>query len=220
DPGSEVAEWLDKGRFLGGLPLRALETMLAVDGRIQLLERHLARLAASCADLGLPLDLAEVSAALAAACPPSGSHRLRLLAGGDPPEVTVSPAPTRGTPVTLRLATEPLDVVRFARVVRNKTTHRAHYQRLRDLAGPGVFDVICHAGGELTECTLGNLALQLHGQWWTPPQAVGLLPGTLRAELLAAGRLRERRLPVADLELAEGLAFLNSVRGWCPARLA
>ncbi|MCC6495027.1 MAG: bifunctional anthranilate synthase component I family protein/class IV aminotransferase [Propionibacteriaceae bacterium] len=220
EPASEVAEWLAKARFLGGLPLRALETMLAVDGRIHLLEAHLARLAGSCTELGLPLDPAEVTAALAAACPPSGSHRLRLLAGGGPPEVTVTAAPAQGTPVTLRLAPEPLDVVGFAPVIRNKTTHRAHYQRLRDLAGPGVFDVICHTGGDLTECTLGNLALQLDGQWWTPPAAVGLLPGTLRAELLAGGQLRERRLAVTDLGLAEGVAFLNSVRGWCPARLA
>ena len=72
----------------------------------------------------------------------------------------------------------------------------------------------------MTECCLGNLAVQLDGQWFTPPKAAGLLPGTLRAELLASGRIRERRLLIADLGRAEGLAFLNSVRGWCPARLA
>ncbi len=217
---TEVAEWLAKARFLGGLPLRALETMLAVDGRIQLLEAHLARLAGTCADLGLALSVDEVSAALAAACPPEGRHRLRLLAGAGPPEVTIGGAPPAGAPVTLRLATEPLDVRRLGPVIRNKTTHRAHYQRLRDLAGPGVFDVICHTGGELTECSLGNLAVQLDGQWYTPPASAGLLPGTLRAELLAAGSIRERRLSVTDLYRADGLAFLNSVRGWCPARLA
>ena len=83
-----------------------------------------------------------------------------------------------------------------------------------------MFDVICHTpGGELTECTTGNLAVQLDGEWFTPPEAVGLLPGVLRAELLGSGRLRERNLTVADLDRAGGLAFLNSLRGWCPASL-
>ena len=194
--------------------------MLAVDGRVPRLEAHLTRLVAACADLGLALDLDDVHRVLAAALPASGRHRLRLVAGDGPPEVTVAGAPPEGTTVILELAADPLDVAGLAPVIRNKTTHRAHYQRLRDLAGPGVFDVICHAGGELTECCLGNLAVLLDGQWFTPPESAGLLPGTLRAELLASGRIRERRLLIGDLDRAEGLAFLNSVRGWCPARLA
>jgi para-aminobenzoate synthetase/4-amino-4-deoxychorismate lyase len=110
-------------------------------------------------------------------------------------------------------------VVALAPVIRNKTTHRAHYQRLRDLASPGVFDVICHTGSEVTECCLGNLAVKLDGEWVTPPLAAGLLAGTLRAELLASGDLRERTVLIDDLAAAEGLAFLNAVRGWCPAIL-
>lgn len=219
DPAAEVAEWRAKARFLGGVPLRALETMVVSDATIPRLERHLSRLTATCADLGLALDLAEVKSVLAAA-PASGRHRLRLVAGDSRTELTVTDAPTDGAPVVLELAREPLDVTGLAPVIRNKTTHRAHYQRLRDLAGPGVFDVICHAAGELTECCFGNLAVQFDGQWFTPPASAGLLPGTLRAELLAGGRLTERRLLIADLGRADGLAFLNSVRGWCPARLA
>lgn len=219
DTATELAEWRAKSQFLGGVPLRAMETMLVVDGRIPRLEAHLSRLVAGCADLRLALDLDEVRGVVAGAVPASGRYRLRLLAGDGPPEVTVTDAPPEGTPVTLELAAEPLDVLGLAPVIRNKTTHRAHYERLRDLAGPGVFDVICHAGGELTECCLGNLAVELDGQWYTPPASAGLLPGTLRAELLASGWIRERRLVVADLDRAGGLAFLNSVRGWCPARL-
>lgn len=74
--------------------------------------------------------------------------------------------------------------------------------------------------GELTECSFGNLAVQLDGQWFTPPVASGLLPGVLRAELLAQGRLREARLPKDALASAQGLGFLNSLRGWLPAELA
>ena len=216
---AEVAEWRAKARFLGAAPLRALETMLAVEGRVRRLDAHLARLAEGCADLGLPLDLTEVRAAVGRATPGSGRHRLRLVAGNGTPVVEVSPAPEEGIGVRLQLAAEPLDVVGLAKVIRNKTTHRAHYQRLRDLASPGVFDVICHTGTQVTECCLGNLAVKLDGQWFTPPVTAGLLPGTMRAELLAGGRIRERTVLLEDLAAAEELAFLNSVRGWCVATL-
>ena len=219
DAAAEVAEWRAKARFLGAEPLRALETMLAVDGRIRRQEAHLARLAACCADLGLRLDLDGVRAALQRATPASGRHRLRLVAGDGPPVVEVAAAPAEGVPVRLQLAAEPLDVALLAPVIRNKTTHRAHYQRLLDLASPGVFDVICHTGTQVTECGLGNLAVKQGGRWFTPPASAGLLAGTLRAELLASGRIRERVVTLEDLAGAEELAFLNGVRGWCPATL-
>jgi para-aminobenzoate synthetase/4-amino-4-deoxychorismate lyase len=156
---------------------------------------------------------------LQVATPSSGRHRLRLVAGDGPSLVEVAPAPEAGVPVRLQLAAEPLDVAALAPVIRNKTTHRAHYQRLRDQASPGVFDVICHTGSEVTECCLGNLAVKLDGEWVTPPAIAGLLAGTRRGELLATGNLRERTVLIDDLAAAQGLAFLNAVRGWCPAIL-
>ena len=47
----------------------------------------------------------------------------------------------------------------------------------------------------------------------------GLLPGVMRAELLAQGRVREARLTREDLPCASGLAFFNSLRGWLTAAL-
>ncbi len=216
---AEVGEWRAKARFLRSAPLRALETMLAVDGQVQRLEAHLTRLAGCCADLGLAVDLAAVRAAVLQATPAAGRHRMRLVAGDGPPVIAVAPAPAADVPVRLQLAAEPLDVVGLAPVIRNKTTHRAHYQRLRDLATSDAFDVICHTGTEVTECCLGNLAVKLDGEWVTPPATAGLLPGTLRAELLASGRIRERTVLLGDLAAAEELAFFNGVRGWCAATL-
>ena len=222
DPSAEVAEWRAKAAFLGGVPLRGLETMLLVDGVLARRASHLARLAATCAAHRLPLDLTEVDAALDAACAAqaSGRFRVRLVAGGGMPEVQVSAAPPEGAPIRLRPAAEPLDADGpLGPVIRHKTTHRAHYDRLRR-AAPEAGDVICHnARGELTECTFGNLALRIDGEWFTPSEAAGLLPGTYRAELLAQGRIRERPLLLADLGRAEEVAFLNALRGWCPARL-
>ena len=73
--------------------------------------------------------------------------------------------------------------------------------------------------GELTETTTANLALRIGGRWWTPPTTSGCLPGIERGRLLELGRLHERLLHVDDLEAADQLAVLSSLRGWRRARL-
>ncbi len=197
DPAAEVAEWHAKAAFLGVVPLRGLETMLLADGAIARRRAHLQRLAATCAAHRLPLDPGAVDRLLDQACTdhPSGRFRVRLVAGGGAPELALAAAPDPGTPMLLRLAPAPLDAGDLlGPLIRHKTTHRTHYDRLR-AAGGDADDVICHnSRGELTEGTLGNIALCLDGEWVTPPEEAGLLPGVLRAELLASGRLRERRL--------------------------
>jgi para-aminobenzoate synthetase/4-amino-4-deoxychorismate lyase len=97
--------------------------------------------------------------------------------------------------------------------VRFKTTRRAHYDAFTP-TDPQVFDTILwNANGELTECTRGNITLQLDGQWVTPPLACGLLAGVGRAVLLRQGVLVERVVRVEDLQRAQGVMFLNSLRG-------
>ena len=49
--------------------------------------------------------------------------------------------------------------------------------------------------------------------------AAGLLPGVLRAELLAEGRAREAVIGRSDLIDAGSLLIGNSLRGLIPARL-
>jgi para-aminobenzoate synthetase/4-amino-4-deoxychorismate lyase len=46
------------------------------------------------------------------------------------------------------------------------------------------------------------------------------LAGVGRERWLREGRIREARLPRSDLARATGLAWFNSVRGWCQAGLA
>jgi para-aminobenzoate synthetase/4-amino-4-deoxychorismate lyase len=74
--------------------------------------------------------------------------------------------------------------------------------------------VLWNEAGEITETTVGNLAVLLDGEWWTPPITSGCLPGTYRAELLDEGRIRERVIPVDELRVADSIARINSVRGW------
>ena len=91
------------------------------------------------------------------------------------------------------------------------------YEAAKQGAPAGAFDVLLHnEDGQLCEFTIGNLLLQLDGVIYTPPIACGLLPGVLRAQLLAQGLVQERVLYLADLERAQGIWLINSVRGWLP----
>jgi para-aminobenzoate synthetase/4-amino-4-deoxychorismate lyase len=193
-----------------------LETMRLERGRVALLDRHLARLAGSARYHATPLDLDSVRDLVERE---EGDGRLRLLLppNGRPRlERSELPAPIVG-PVRVALSPSPtssLDPARF-----HKTADRAFYEALR-AARPDCFDVILlNEDGAPAESTVANLAVELEGSTWTPPLRAGLLPGVLRAELLASGQLRERTLTVADLRRAERLWLINALRGWVEARL-
>jgi len=103
--------------------------------------------------------------------------------------------------------------------VRFKTTRRSHYAAFEPHE-PGIFDAILwNRRGELTECTRGNLALLIDGRWLTPPVSSGLLNGVGRQHWLVEGRVQEAVLHMDDLRRAQGLAFINSLRGWLDASL-
>ncbi len=183
-------------------------------------DRHLQRLAASAEHLGFRLDLSTARRALVArlAGEPAARVRVRLRRDGSlAVDVAALPAPSTG-PVLLAVDDDPVDAQETW--LYHKTSMREPYDRRRDRR-PDVDDVIMlNTRGELTEVTRATLALKLDGEWWTPPLESGCLPGVERARLLEAGRLRERVLHVADLERAEGLAVLSSLRGWRAAELS
>jgi para-aminobenzoate synthetase/4-amino-4-deoxychorismate lyase len=120
-------------------------------------------------------------------------------------------------PVATRLASAPLRQTQ-SELIRHKTTRRAHYEAF---APPdGLFDTLLwNEAGEITEFTRGNVAVRLGGRWLTPAASCGLLPGIGRAQALAAGRISEGVIRVEDLRHNEGIAFINSLRGWLTVRL-
>jgi len=98
----------------------------------------------------------------------------------------------------------------------HKTTVREVYDDAR-ARFPGAPDVLLwNEVGELTETTIGNLVVRLDGRLVTPPVTCGLLPGTFRAQLLADGEVVEQVIPRSDLDRADGVWMVNSVRGWVP----
>jgi para-aminobenzoate synthetase/4-amino-4-deoxychorismate lyase len=225
----EAQEWRDKQRFLdrAARPFKLLESLRLEDGRIWLLDEHLQRLRQSAAELNVALDPRAVQSALqgVARMHPQGVFKLRLLiAPQGRIELEAQPLPTLLTPLRINLATQPIDVRGGAAAgppsdfIRHKTTRRDIYAV--HAAQDGAFDTLLwNEAGELTECTVGNIALFIDGQWLTPRHAAGLLAGTYRHRLLAQGALHEARLERADVLRADAVAFFNSVRGWLPVDL-
>jgi para-aminobenzoate synthetase/4-amino-4-deoxychorismate lyase len=98
----------------------------------------------------------------------------------------------------------------------HKTTNRAFYDepRQRAHAALGVDEVVfLNEHDELTEGSITNLFIERDGMLLTPLLSSGLLPGTLRAELIATGKAVEQTLTLADLETAGAIWLGNSVRG-------
>ena len=218
---AEIAEWRAKSRFLARAeaPVEALETLRLEGGVAVRGEAHLARMQRTARHFGLRFSLAEARAYLkaVAAAQPEGAWRLRLTCDADGRLAhTLTAFTPTPEPVRLALAREPI-ATRGPRAefLAHKTTRREAYAVDKPAEA---FDVMLwNESGELTECSFGNLALQIAGQWLTPTLSSGLLPGVLRADLLAQGRIREARLTRDDLARVEGLAFFNSLRGWLPA---
>jgi len=185
------------------------------------LDAHLARLRASAGYFGFAVDEDAVRAALdrEAAQAAAQPLRVRVELGRDGRvRAGASPLASSKGPVRLELdRDEPVD--RRDVLLFHKTSRRARYESARE-RHPDADDVILtNREGRVTETTVANLAVRLDGRWWTPPLDDGLLPGVERAALLEDGTLAERPIAVAELEDAEELAVLSSVRGFRPAEL-
>jgi para-aminobenzoate synthetase/4-amino-4-deoxychorismate lyase len=222
----EYDELLAKAAVLRGGPpsFELLETMRLSEGRYTRRERHVRRVCASAEYF----DFGDVAAAVGRALDtrarmsPTGDHRVRLLVSRDgttrteatpvAPREASSPSPWRcalsAVPVSSR------DVFLF-----HKTTNRGVYEERR-AAHPDADEVmLVNERGELTECTIGNLVVEIGGERLTPPLGCGLLAGVFREELLEQGKIEERVLHPSALSAATGLWLVNSLREWVPLTL-
>jgi len=224
DADGEYEECLLKGQFLTGLArdFELVETMRLEDGAVYLRDRHQARLRASAAHFGFRCPAGRVGAALGeiAADHPRGRYKVRLLLSADGEVTTaVTPQETPPTELRARLSREridPADEMRY-----HKTTHRPMYQREREAALADGYDevVFLNSRGEVCEGTITNVFVETGGELLTPPVSSGLLPGTLREELIENGECRERELSVRDLRCAAHVYLGNSVSGLVAASL-
>ena len=231
----EFAEGRIKQRFIwrASADFDLLETLRLESGVYWLLQRHIGRMRRSASYFGLVFDEAGVLRALdtVAKSNPQGLFRVRLLVdrGGaitteafafveDIAAAKSTPFPPVSESAKLvALATQPISS--DDEFLRHKTTHRVVYDAFAP-ASPQLFDTLLYnERGEITEFTRGNIVAELDGKLVTPPESCCLLPGTLRAELLANEVVSERVLTRDDLSRATALWFINGLRGIIPTRL-
>ncbi|NHZ96308.1 aminodeoxychorismate synthase component I [Massilia sp. CCM 8734] len=222
DCADEYAECQLKARFLTGLENRfqVFETLHATraDG-CRHRARHLARMAQSARYFGFPFDDAAAHAALDAACAalaPGAPSRMRLA---------ISPSGTFSVQSgALAALTQPVrvllapDAMRADELfLRHKTSIRTRYDAAwRAAEAQGAFDMLFfNERGELTEGGRSNVFVRVDGRWRTPALACGLLPGIMRALVLADAQwdAEETIVTRAMFERATGLMVCNALRG-------
>ncbi|MFG1349029.1 aminotransferase class IV [Xanthobacter autotrophicus] len=215
----------DRGFTLGdGL----FETLRVREGAVLRLSAHLARLATGAGVLGMALPPLDLAAALAATAEANGltDGALRLtLSRGTGPRGVLPPAEPNPT---LVITTAPLPApAPPARLViaqgtrRNDRSPLAQVKSLnyldnilarQEAARRGADDgVLLNTRERVAETSIANVFAVIGGDLVTPPLSEGVLPGVMRAAVLAEGA-GERPLTPEDLGRAEEI-FLTSALG-------
>lgn len=220
--GREYAECVAKARVLNAdtSPFALLETMRwdSKDG-FALLEQHLQRLNSSARYFDVPYDRGGVRRVLAEAVGGAMPLRVRLLLDEDGiPSVEVAPLLEAGARlVKIGFALQPVD----ARdpFLYHKTTRRDVYTKAKASRPDCEQVILWNEDGMVTETDIANIAIRRGGRWITPALSAGLLPGTMRAELLRRGKITEGEISVDEVTGTAQIAVFNSVRGWQEAEL-
>jgi para-aminobenzoate synthetase/4-amino-4-deoxychorismate lyase len=188
-----------------------------------LLEEHLSRLADGADYLSWPLDTDRLMTLLDTAALECASlsqpQRVRIFAAQNGSlrhdRAHLSPLPT---PYRISLAQEPIssnDTSLF-----RKTTDRRAYKQAAPRTPDSVDVILWNERGEITETTIANICLEIEGVLYTPPVASGLLAGCYRDQLVRAGLITIRTLMVDDLQRAQRIVLVNSVRRMWDAELS
>ncbi|MEQ1724914.1 MAG: aminodeoxychorismate synthase component I [Sphingopyxis sp.] len=217
----EWQECLAKGEFVrvAGVDFDLIETMrFDPHDDIPLLDRHLSRLSESARALGFAFDrhaARNMLQYLTFRQTAAARIRLRLSVHGN---IAVEAAPMPAAPdAPVRVAMAALPVRSDDFRLSHKTSNRAFYDDAR--VASGAFEVVFTTPeGRVTEGSFTNIFVSRDGMLLTPPLTLGLLPGVLRAELIASGKAREAELTVDELE--DGFFIGNALRGLIGATMA
>ena len=195
------------------------DTLLVKDGRPVALERHLARLAASVAELygaTLPTTLAAgvqaAAAEAAAARPRPAANRRRTRRGRQDHDLA-----GEGCAPSSPLLLEP-----FA-LPGGLGDHKWRDRRLLDALTalhPGTVPLLVDTDGLVLEAAYSNVWIVEGDALITPPADGRILPGTTRAALLAAEpAAREEPIDLERLASADSVFLSSSINDRLPARV-
>jgi para-aminobenzoate synthetase/4-amino-4-deoxychorismate lyase len=181
-------------------------------GEIYLLSRHLSRLASTAQHFGFVCDLGAIRELLikGAVRQPDPSVARLLLSRSGEPELQFRLLPLRN-PSILRVSLVKVDS--SDEMLCHKTTARDIYEQARAGMPNDMDALLTNERGEITETTIANVAVKRGNSWITPRVSCGLLPGTMRAQLLDDGEIEEGLVRLEDLSAGEPFRCFNAVRG-------
>lgn len=225
-------EWQEchiKSAFLMDLPSATglFETIAVLHGEPQRLRSHLERMHASALALRIPFESVTAQKLVLDACASFDknlSHRLRLdLAANGALSVSSAVIHQTNEPVKIFWAKDILlgDVTMHSGdvLLRHKVSERSLYdQAWQEATKLGGFDALfCNEKGFVTEGGRTSIFVKPKGSsdWLTPPVSAGLLPGVMRAALLADPKMnaREANLTINDVSMADEIILSNALRG-------
>jgi len=229
EPSQEWQECVIKAAFLVDLPSATglFETISISNGKPLRLQEHLQRMQASAQALRMTFDLTLAKKLVLSSCASLDlnlSYRLRLdLSSNGELSVTTSPLEPINGPVKIFWAKDilPDDVTMFSgnALLHHKISHRTLYDKAWQKAVQlGGFDALfMNEQGFVTEGGRTSIFIkpQASAEWLTPPISAGLLPGVMRAALIANPTLnvREANLTIKDVSMAEEIMLSNALRG-------
>lgn len=198
------------------------ETIRTNNGDPFALGRHIARASRSAKQLGLSIpdenEIREsVMAAVAASPVSTGIGRLRIsfLASG---EFALVHEDYQGwsNPARIMILNRPIDQNSALRGIKS-LPYTENFECLI-VAQEAGFDegVRLNLKGEVCEGAMSNLLIRIQGQWCTPDLESGCLPGIVRELAIEWLEIEERPLSVEDLDRAESIFLLSSLKNLQP----
>lgn len=220
----EYEECLLKSDFLRDRSFGLIETMRWENGRCDLLEDHLNRLAASAKHFRFHYNRDTIQQAIAeqaARLPPAQAAvteawKLRFEMNAEGTCTFTPPQPIHTEPGPFQAAVWPVPVRAKDHWLRHKTTRRKLYDdALQIVQQHGCIDAIfLNEHGIVTEGAIHSIFVRHGTQWRTPPIHAGVLPGIFRTHLLRKSpHIREEEFDLAALHRADEIWLTNSVRG-------
>jgi len=225
-------EWQEcgiKAAFLMDLPSATglFETIAISKGEALRLQAHLHRMQTSALSLRIAFNLEAAKNLITSTCAALDknlSYRLRLdLAHDGELSVVTAVIHHSNDPVKIFWAKDilPMDVTIFSgdALLRHKISDRTLYdQAWQEAVKLGGFDALfVNEQGFVTEGGRTSIFIKPQGssEWLTPPVSAGLLPGVMRAALLADPSMnaREANLTINDVSMADKIILSNALRG-------
>jgi len=177
---------------------------------VPLLDRHLHRLRQSARYFSFKYDSEKVQEAIAEAMPREAAFLRLLLSQMGEIELSSGSLPSGHAQ---RVKLSHVRVNSKDPYLYHKTTKRDIYEEARRGCDEDADAILINERDEITETTITNIAVFRDGAWITPALTCGLLPGVMRAELLAYGKIVEGVIHSRELVSGEPIRCFNALRG-------